>query len=153
MLMIPRVRRDLRHLSFRDLICEDPAHALTLGMDLEHDACRRGAVQGEELFEHVNDKLHGSVIIVEQHHLVEGGLFDLRPCFFNDDAGQALRIEPQNPTLDVTAPGTPLQFKAFLNNFIRMPCQLILAGRRIIYRLLAWNPWLHVFLRGVRAIG
>ena len=46
-----------------------------------------------------------------------------------------------------------MEFKAFLNNFIRMPCQLVLAGRRIIYRLLAWNPWLHVFLRGVQAIG
>src|SRR5207244_11368164 len=32
-----------------------------------------------------------------------------------------------------------MEFKAFLNNFIRMPCQLVLAGRRIIYRLLAWN--------------
>ena len=46
-----------------------------------------------------------------------------------------------------------MEFKAFLNNFIRMPCQLVLTGRRIIYRLLAWNPWLHVFFRGVQAIG
>ena len=30
MLVIARVGRHLRHLSFRDLICEDPAHALTL---------------------------------------------------------------------------------------------------------------------------
>lgn len=46
-----------------------------------------------------------------------------------------------------------MEFKAFLNHFIRMPCQLVLTGRRIVYRLLAWNPWLHVFLRGVQAIG
>ena len=46
-----------------------------------------------------------------------------------------------------------MEFKAFLNYFIKMPCQLVLAGRRIIYRLLAWNPWTHVFLRGVQAIG
>src|SRR6202040_943708 len=52
-----------------------------------HDARRGGTVQGKELFKDVDDKLHGSVVIVEQHHLVEGGLFDLRPGFFNDDAG------------------------------------------------------------------
>jgi hypothetical protein len=37
--------------------------------------------------------------------------------FFNDDAtAQALRIDPQNPVLDVTTPGTPLPFRAFLGS-------------------------------------
>ncbi|MHC4675482.1 MAG: IS1380 family transposase [Planctomycetota bacterium] len=45
-----------------------------------------------------------------------------------------------------------MEFKTFLNAFMRVPCQIIRAGRRIIYRLLAWNPWQHVFLRGVDAL-
>jgi hypothetical protein len=45
-----------------------------------------------------------------------------------------------------------MEFKTFLNAFMRVPCQIIRAGRRIVYRLLAWNPWQHVFLRGVEAL-
>jgi Transposase DDE domain group 1 len=42
-----------------------------------------------------------------------------------------------------------MEFKAFLNRFIHVPAQLIRQGRKIIYRLLAWNPWQPVFLRAV----
>ena len=42
-----------------------------------------------------------------------------------------------------------MEFKTFLNAFIRLPCQVIRTGRRIVFRLMAWNPWLPVFLRGV----
>ena len=42
-----------------------------------------------------------------------------------------------------------MEFKTFLNSFMRVPCQIIRQGRRIVYRLLGWNPWQHVFLRGV----
>ncbi len=42
-----------------------------------------------------------------------------------------------------------MEFKTFLNAFMRVPCQLIRCGRRMVYRLLAWNPWQDVFLRGV----
>ena len=45
-----------------------------------------------------------------------------------------------------------MEFKTFLNAFIRMPCQLVRSGRRLIFRLLAWNPWQRVFLRGVDAL-
>ncbi len=34
-----------------------------------------------------------------------------------------------------------MEFKTFLNAFMRVPCQIIRAGGRIVYRLLAWNPW------------
>lgn len=40
-------------------------------------------------------------------------------------------------------------FRTFLNAFIRIPCQIVLGGRRIVYRLLAWNLWQQVFLRAV----
>jgi hypothetical protein len=45
-----------------------------------------------------------------------------------------------------------MEFRTFLNAFIRIPCQIVLVGRRIVYRLLAWNRWQRVFLRGVTAL-
>ena len=45
-----------------------------------------------------------------------------------------------------------MAFKTFLNAFVRVPCQIIRSGRRIVYRLLSWNPWQHVFMRGVEAL-
>jgi hypothetical protein len=45
-----------------------------------------------------------------------------------------------------------MEFKRFVHAFIRLPAQIVRSGRRIVYRLLSWNPWLHVFLRGVDAL-
>lgn len=45
-----------------------------------------------------------------------------------------------------------MEFKRFVNAFVRVPCQIVRQARRVVYRLLAWNPWLHVFLRGVDAL-
>jgi len=45
-----------------------------------------------------------------------------------------------------------MEFRTFQQAFIGMPCQIVRAGRRIVYRLLAWNPWQRVFLRGVEAL-
>jgi hypothetical protein len=42
-----------------------------------------------------------------------------------------------------------MEFKAFLNAFIRIPVQVVRTSRRLVFRLLAWNPWQHVLLRGV----
>jgi hypothetical protein len=42
-----------------------------------------------------------------------------------------------------------LEFKAFVNAFMRIPVQLVRTSRRLVFRLLAWNPWQAVFLRGV----
>lgn len=43
-------------------------------------------------------------------------------------------------------------FKRFCNAFMRLPCQIVRQGRRVVYRLMAWNPWQHVFLRAVDAL-
>jgi hypothetical protein len=45
-----------------------------------------------------------------------------------------------------------MEFKTFLNAFLRLPCPLIRSGRRITFRLLAWNRWLNVFFRAVAAL-
>jgi hypothetical protein len=45
-----------------------------------------------------------------------------------------------------------MEFKTFLHAVMRLPCQIVRIGRRIVYRLLSWNPWQEVLLRGVDAL-
>jgi hypothetical protein len=40
-----------------------------------------------------------------------------------------------------------MEFKTFVNAFLRLPCQIVRTSRRLVYRLLSWNPWQHVFFR------
>jgi hypothetical protein len=41
-----------------------------------------------------------------------------------------------------------MEFKAFLHAFMLTPVQVVRTSRRLVFRLLAWNPWQAVFLRG-----
>ena len=45
-----------------------------------------------------------------------------------------------------------MEFKTFQAAMLRLPCQILKTGRRIVYRLLAWNPWQGVFLRLVETL-
>lgn len=40
-----------------------------------------------------------------------------------------------------------MELATFVNGLMRLPCQIIKTGRRIIYRLLSWNPWVSPLLR------
>jgi hypothetical protein len=40
-----------------------------------------------------------------------------------------------------------MEFSTFRAAMVRIPAQIIRTGRKIVYRLLAWNPWQHVFFR------
>ena len=40
-----------------------------------------------------------------------------------------------------------MEFKTFLNAFIKVPCQIVRGGRKLIYRVLNFNPHLPVFFR------
>jgi len=40
-----------------------------------------------------------------------------------------------------------MDFSTFRAAMMRIPAQIITTGRRIAFRLLAWNPWQHVFFR------
>jgi len=40
-----------------------------------------------------------------------------------------------------------MEFATFRAAFIDMPCQIVRGGRRLIYRMLSWNPWQDAFLR------
>ena len=43
-------------------------------------------------------------------------------------------------------------FRTFLNLFLLIPAQVIKTGRRLVFRLLAWNPCQHIFLRAVEVL-
>lgn len=39
------------------------------------------------------------------------------------------------------------EFRTFVNRFLRLPAQIVKTGRRLVVRLMAWNPWQPVFFR------
>lgn len=43
-----------------------------------------------------------------------------------------------------------MEFKRFLEQFVRIPAQIIRGGRKTTVRLLGWREWLHVFNRWLR---
>ena len=45
-----------------------------------------------------------------------------------------------------------LEFKTFVNAFVRLPCQIVRTGRRLLYRLLSWNPHQAIFFRVVSTL-
>ena len=45
-----------------------------------------------------------------------------------------------------------MEFKKFRNAIIALSCQIITTGRKIVYRILSWNPWLAVFFGGFRGL-
>ena len=40
-----------------------------------------------------------------------------------------------------------MEFRTFVSFFIRIPCQIINTGRKLVYRMLGWNVWQSVFCR------
>ncbi len=40
-----------------------------------------------------------------------------------------------------------MEFATFRQAMVQLPAQIVRTGRRIVYRLLSWNPWQHVFFR------
>jgi hypothetical protein len=45
-----------------------------------------------------------------------------------------------------------MEFATYCAAFIQMPCQIVRSGRRLVYRLLSWNPWQGAFLRLVEQL-
>jgi Transposase DDE domain group 1 len=45
-----------------------------------------------------------------------------------------------------------MEFATFCAALIQMPCQIVRGGRRLIYRLLSWNPWQDAFFRLVERL-
>ena len=84
--MVTSVRGHQGYFGFRYLICEHTTDTFALGMHLQHDARRSRAVHPKELFQDIDDELHGGVIVVEQHHLISGRLLRLGLGFFDCEA-------------------------------------------------------------------
>ena len=40
-----------------------------------------------------------------------------------------------------------MEFRTFVNRWMRIPCQVLKTGRRLVLRILAWNDWQPVFFR------
>jgi len=40
-----------------------------------------------------------------------------------------------------------MEFRRFLNGIVRLPCQIIRTGRRIVYRIIGYNQWTRTFLQ------
>jgi hypothetical protein len=40
-----------------------------------------------------------------------------------------------------------MEFRSFLNTFIRIPCQIVRTSRKLVYRVLHYNPGLPIFFR------
>jgi hypothetical protein len=45
-----------------------------------------------------------------------------------------------------------MEFATYRAAFMEMPCQIVRGGRRLVYRMLSWNPWQGVFLRLVERL-
>jgi Transposase DDE domain group 1 len=45
-----------------------------------------------------------------------------------------------------------MEFKTFLNAFMLLPCQIVRTGRKLVYRLLCWNPHLPILFRLINAL-
>jgi len=39
-----------------------------------------------------------------------------------------------------------MEFKRFLVSFIQIPCQVVVTGRRLVYRILTYSPHLELFM-------
>jgi len=40
-----------------------------------------------------------------------------------------------------------MEFRRFLNGIVKMPVQIISAGRRLVYRILGYNQWVYTFMQ------
>jgi hypothetical protein len=45
-----------------------------------------------------------------------------------------------------------MEWKSFLRGVVLLPCQVVRAGRRLLYRLLQWNPWVGLLCRAVEVL-
>src|ERR1700733_8367007 len=86
MLMLSRVRDHLSHLRLRTFISKDPAYSLSLGMHFQHNAGCFRAVHCEEALQDIDHELHWSVVVIDQHNLIQWRPLELGRRFFDDQA-------------------------------------------------------------------
>jgi hypothetical protein len=105
-------------------------------------------------------QLHGSVDALRAplHTLESNGAYMVMTALaWNLKAWWALRLPVapgrwQQRHQDEKEWVLKLEFRTFVQAFIRLPCQIVRTGRKLVYRLLAWNPHQRIFWRLVRAL-
>ena len=45
-----------------------------------------------------------------------------------------------------------MRFRTFVQRMMLLPAQIVTTGRRLVVRLLDWNPWRHVFFRAIDSV-
>ena len=45
-----------------------------------------------------------------------------------------------------------MRFRTFVQTMMQIPAQVVRTGRRLVVRLLDWNPWRHVFFRAIDSV-
>jgi hypothetical protein len=76
-LMVACITGDKGNFGFGDIMRVDAAHTLAAGVHFEHDLRGLGAIETEKSLEYIHHEFHGRVVVVDQHDLIQGGLFDL----------------------------------------------------------------------------
>src|ERR1022692_1786923 len=84
MLMLSRIRDHLSHFGLGNFIGKDAAHSFTLRMDLQHNASCFGSVHSKESLQDIDDKLHRSEVVIDQHDLKQRRTLELGRRFFDD---------------------------------------------------------------------
>jgi hypothetical protein len=77
MLVLTGKVHDLSHFGLGDFECIDPAFTNAVIVNVEHDACRIVPVLLKEPLQNVDDEFHRRVIVIENQHAIEAGLFRL----------------------------------------------------------------------------
>jgi hypothetical protein len=138
---------DLRYFYYLTNDLETPADELVF---LANDRCAQ-----EKLIDQLKNGVHAlrmpvNTLLSNWAYMVMASLAWTLKAWFALLLPEAGRWQEQYAAEKRTV--LKMEFRTFQQAFIAMPCQIIRTGRSIVYRLLAWNRWQRVFLRGVEAL-
>jgi len=96
------VRLYLFDLGGRNIPRKNSANADAFPVYFEHDLGRLFPAQGKETLQHSDHEVHGGIVVVQQHHLVQGWRFGLnrlyrQNCVFLLPVRHYRRINPLSP--------------------------------------------------------
>ncbi len=84
--MLARILADLHHLGFSNFKGKNATNPFTARMHVQHHLRGPVMTHGEKGFENFDDKIHWSVVIVQQNDTIHGRQHDLGSSFFQHDA-------------------------------------------------------------------
>ena len=138
---------DVRYFYYLTNDHETPAHELVL---LANDRCNQ-----EKLIDQLKNGVHAmrmpvGTLVSNGAYMVMASLAWTLKAWFALVLPESGRWGEQHAAEKRAV--LTMEFRTFQQAFVAMPCQIIRAAGKIVYRLLGWNPWQRVFLRGVEAL-